>query len=196
MSIVAPAPGILFVCTGNICRSPYLEFSLRAALAGTVLANVSVSSAGTAALEGHSASRPTLKLLNAHGIDARTFRARRLTPQLIGEAGIILTATRDHRRDVTRLDPTAAERTFTVLQLARMLRVADAVVPGPGAHSDPVILLPGVVARALSARGHTTGGEGDDIEDPWHRPTRVYRRAAERMDEGLAPLIAHLTRSQ
>lgn len=177
--------GILFVCTGNVCRSPYLEYSLRAALLSKGHGSIPISSAGTAARDGELVAAPVLEALRDRGIDARSFRSHRLNSRHIASAGLIVTATRAHRTDVVRLDALAETRTFTLFQLLRML---DASVARSDLRPEDA-LLDAVVSRALAARGLSRGGEDDDIEDPWRRSRRVYDRVIRRMDGALATLV-------
>lgn len=179
------AETLLFVCTGNVCRSPYAEMSLRAALPDTVTSRLRVTSAGTAALEGDPVAPLMADILTARGVTTTDFRARQLTTAILARATIVVTAEREHRRWVTRLDPSAATRTFTLSQVARLLE-ATAGMPRLNGESP----LKGLVARLAAARGlGGAGSEKDDIEDPWGRRARTYRRVASRLDGGLAPLV-------
>jgi protein-tyrosine phosphatase len=102
------------VCTGNICRSPFIERLLQLRLDQRWLdegglderrpgrdgsdRTILVHSAGTGALtgwamEGNGRRRSSV----AHGGDPAGFRARALTPALIAESDLVLTATRTHR---------------------------------------------------------------------------------------------------
>src|SRR5215204_3965961 len=75
---------ILAVCTGNVCRSPAVERLLATKLGPTI----TVSSAGTHALVGHPISEPMAMLLRNRGIDTLPFEARRLSEQMLREAGL------------------------------------------------------------------------------------------------------------
>lgn len=189
----APASGILFVCTGNVCRSPYMEFRLRAMLETAGADRIPVSSAGTRALEGHPMAEILTQRLGSQGIDASGFRARRLTAEALHEAGLVVTATREHRSHVVRDGGSdLAERTFTLAQLARLLGA-----PTPGIHeqSAGAATVSDLVSEALSGRGRGFGGipDDDDLDDPWQRSRRRYRRVADRMDELLRPIFDRLT---
>ncbi|MGX5769506.1 arsenate reductase/protein-tyrosine-phosphatase family protein [Microbacterium trichothecenolyticum] len=179
---------ILFVCTGNVCRSPYLEWGLRGALESTGGPAIRLSSAGLAPLTGHPMSSPLLDRLLDRGIDASEFRARGLTEAMVTRADVVLTAARGHRQFLVRQLPSAATRTFTALQFARLLR---ALPSREGAGAD----LPTLARLAHQARG-TAGAstEHDDIEDPWKRSRRVYARSAAKMDEVLERVLEHLIR--
>ncbi|WP_193598104.1 hypothetical protein [Microbacterium sp. YJN-G] len=193
----APAPTILFVCTGNVCRSPYMEHSLRAALAELGVADLVVRSAGTRALRGHGMAPPMAERLRSRGIDTSAFRATGLGTELLETAGIVITATREHRREVVSASFDSADRTFTLAQLTRLL-AADAA-PYDAASADPLGTVPlgtvpGLVRAAHAAQGWmtTSASADDDLEDPWLRPRRVYRRVADRIDDLMIPLAVRL----
>ncbi len=107
---------ILFVCTGNTCRSPMAEAIARSLISerGADGLEISVGSAGTSAGAGSPASAQTAGALRALGIEPAEHRSRPLTRQLIAEADLIYAMTAWHRQEVLALDPTAASRT-TVL---------------------------------------------------------------------------------
>ena len=100
----APSGHILVVCTGNICRSPYLERVLEHELAGT---GISVSSAGTGALVGSPIDPESASRLRATGADADGFAARQVTRELVAGADLIIGATREHISEVVPLYPRA-----------------------------------------------------------------------------------------
>lgn len=104
---------VLFVCTGNTCRSPVAEALLRSAAEAEGLP-VEVGSAGIAAVTGASMTGHALTLLEReYGLQAR-HRARRLDGELVGWAHLILTMTGSHRQAVLDLDPSAAGRVFVL----------------------------------------------------------------------------------
>jgi protein-tyrosine-phosphatase len=82
---------ILYVCTGNTCRSPLAEGITRAIAAERGLTDISVRSAGTNANDGSSASDGSLLVGLENGIDLNTHRSQLLTPELVHWADLILT---------------------------------------------------------------------------------------------------------
>ena len=119
------APRILIVCTGNICRSPLAEQLLRENLRNAGIDAV-VTSAGTHAMTGSAMTPEAAALSTQYGASNTDHVARQLTEQLIADADLVLTATRDHRRDVVILLPKATRYTFTLNQFARLVAPAEA----------------------------------------------------------------------
>jgi len=173
---------ILAVCTGNICRSPAVERLLAAGLAGT---GTLVTSAGTHAVVGHPVSAPMVPLIEAAGARADGFAARKRTAEMLHGQGLVLTASRRHRSAVVELVPAAVRRTFTVLELARLLAAAG---PLPGSTvAERLAALPAAVA---AVRGPSTVGD-DDVVDPIGRSDAVYRESFDQ----IAPAVAVIVRA-
>ena len=93
---------VLFVCTGNICRSPLASSLLERALKEHGL-DVTVSSAGTGAWDGAPASEGAYLVGLERGLDLSGHRARLLTRELVEQADLILTMARHHRARVDEL---------------------------------------------------------------------------------------------
>lgn len=94
---------ILFVCTGNICRSPLAEALLKRALHERAVEEVSVESAGTGAWDGAPASEGAYLVALERGLDLSGHRARLLTREIVEDAAMILTMARHHRARVHEL---------------------------------------------------------------------------------------------
>jgi len=77
---------ILVVCIGNICRSPMAEALLKRTLPGKT-----ILSAGLYALIGSPADPNSIAVMDEHGFDIRSHRARQLTSVLVNSADLILT---------------------------------------------------------------------------------------------------------
>ena len=119
---------LLFVCTGNLCRSAVAEGLTRAWLARTTIGGpgrVEVLSAGTRAPVGEPMDRSSAAALTRLGGDPTGLRATALTPELAASADLVLTMTRDHRRAVLGMAPRGLRRTFTLLEAADLVGEAD-----------------------------------------------------------------------
>lgn len=102
---------LLFVCTGNTCRSPMAEYLARDMIEKQGLSDrIMVTSAGMAAAEGEPASPNALVALQNRGIDANAHRARQLSSELVKEATRIYVMTAAHRDAILRVLPDAAEK--------------------------------------------------------------------------------------
>lgn len=87
---------LLFVCSGNTCRSPLAEALARQAIAGLGLTDVEVSSAGTGAWDGATASDGSLLVGMERGFDLSAHRARALTREIVAGADVILAMSKQH----------------------------------------------------------------------------------------------------
>lgn len=98
---------ILFVCSGNTCRSPLAEAITRRLLADANRTDVEVSSAGTNAWDGSPASDGALLVGMERGLDLSEHRSRLLTSQIASESDLILVMAHSHLARVKELEPKA-----------------------------------------------------------------------------------------
>lgn len=82
---------ILFICVGNICRSPTAEYWARDQLQNKGLSNIQISSAGIHAMVDHLIAKEAMTILNQLNIDASQHRARQVDKKIIDAAEIIFT---------------------------------------------------------------------------------------------------------
>ena len=108
---------IMFVCTGNICRSPMGELLMSHYLTGTT---VQVSSAGTRGLPMHPIDPSSGRLMDSVGIESSGFHSRRLTRQMADDADLILCFEKQQRKDIVTLAPAAVRYTFLLNDFANM----------------------------------------------------------------------------
>jgi protein-tyrosine phosphatase len=174
---------VLFVCTGNICRSPTAAGLLAAHLEATDPA-VRVDSAGILDLKIPSPPE-VIATGNDLGIDLANHRGRLLTLSDVKQASLILGMTRKHVREVVMMDPSAWTRTFTLPELVRrgqMMRPRDA---GQSLQDWLVFVQHG--RRMVDLQGKS---REDDIADPLGGSMRGYRVAS----ETIAGLVSELVR--
>lgn len=196
---------ILAVCSGNICRSPQAAQLLNALLPtalGVDAAALRVSSAGTHAIDGTPMDAHAAAEAVRMGIaDPMSHVARRLTAVQVAEADLVLGMTRSHRGAALRLVPNASRRTFTLVELERILEelanghLGRSVEPFGDEHV--AAFLRRVVEQVAVVRGLLPlPGTPDelDIEDPYGRTHEAFRRSAEAVDDGVARVTACLHR--
>jgi protein-tyrosine-phosphatase len=97
---------ILFVCTGNTCRSPLAETIARRMLSESGKENVFVSSAGTSAFDGSPASDAAILIGVERGLDLSAHRSRKLTEEMLADADLVLVMSPEHLARVRELDST------------------------------------------------------------------------------------------
>ena len=94
---------LLFVCTGNTCRSPMAESIARRVASERGLSNVEISSAGTSTWDGAPASDGALLVGLERSADLSTHRARQITRELVSSQDLILTMGPHHLERVEAL---------------------------------------------------------------------------------------------
>ena len=100
---------VLFVCTGNTCRSPMAELYFNAVMEKTGSAH-RAASAGLAAFPGETISRHAGEVMLQNGIDPSHFRSRRVSRYLLEEAGLVIGMTRSHREALISAAPEFAPK--------------------------------------------------------------------------------------
>ncbi|BAS28926.1 ribose 5-phosphate isomerase B [Limnochorda pilosa] len=159
---------VLFVCSGNTCRSVMAEALLRKRLqeggpagpAADLAARV--ASAGLHASEGAPATEPTRQVLRERGVELADQRARRLRPEMVAQADWIVAMTADLRDEIRRRHPEKADRIVTLLEVA----------------------------------GSAGPGGSPDVPDPYGLPLEHYRQTADLLEAALPGLISFLERGR
>lgn len=108
---------VLFVCTGNTCRSPMAEGLFRHALAGRD--DIEVGSAGVFASKGSRASPETVKILRKRNIPLDSFQSRPITESLIRKATHIFAMTEGHLAHLEDQFPEYAEKFYLLREFAQ-----------------------------------------------------------------------------
>lgn len=96
---------ILFVCTGNTCRSPMAEGLFKKILADKGIKNISCSSAGLFAMTGDEVTANSVKACERFAVDISAHRARRITSYILDETDKFVCMTRDHAASLAMYVP-------------------------------------------------------------------------------------------
>lgn len=181
---------ILVLCTGNVCRSPYIERMLRRDVASL---GIEVVSAGTGALAGQPMDPASLTLLDGQGIDGRDFVARQLTAEMVRDADLVIGAAREHVDAAARLHPKALRYAFALRDLGDLLDEAsdDELAAGEG---GPVAR---VAAAAVSSRGRVQPRRQEEstVLDPYRQGPQAFAAMAAQVGEALPVVVSSLRRS-
>ena len=158
---------VLFVCSGNTCRSPMAEaiFDELSDDHPRLRNNVKCASAGTMAFDGDRMMDHALDALEKMGIDGSRHRSKRLNERLVDEADIILTMEACHMDELEALYPEAMEKTHT---------------------------LKGYVA---GVEGYPDDSEDEySVDDPYRMPLDTYEEVACEIREAIEAWLGILDR--
>ena len=121
---------VLFVCLGNICRSPLAEAAFRAEVAARGL-DATVDSAGTGNWHiGQAPDARAIATARKHGIDIADYEARQVRPEDFDRFDLILALDRENLSDLKRLCPAGAKARIELL-LDRVPGMQGKAVPDP-----------------------------------------------------------------
>jgi len=161
---------VLAVCSGNVCRSPFVELLLRERLSGRP--GITVGSAGTIARPGMHMTDEMVAVAGRYGVrhaDARQHVSVRLEEPVVEASDLVLGLSREHRAAAVALHPRAMRRAFTLTELARIVASF-----GP---AEIERLTPAQFVAEASARRALVlpeQPEADDIADPIGLSQEVY----------------------
>ena len=118
---------LIFVCTGNTCRSPMAEGLLRNLLPAD--SGWEISSAGVCAADGWPTSANSVEALREKGIDISDLHSRTLTPYLIEDAALLITMTEGHRQAIMAVAPESEGKVFLLKSFGVSKCAADIYDP-------------------------------------------------------------------
>ncbi len=167
---------VLFVCTANICRSPFMELTARH-LAGDT--PIEFRSAGTHGFTDHPMNPEMVVTLQPRGIAGHEeFRSRPLTKAELEWADVVLTAEADHRQFILDDHPALFRMVFTLGQFVESLSGQDEL------HGRELL-------TAVGAH-RTTAASDLDVADPYRRGPEACARAAAHIESILRAALAAL----
>ena len=179
---------ILFVCTGNQCRSVMGEYLLRNMLAANGIDDATVSSAGTLQYPPHPADPETVKLLQADGIDASHHRSTPLTEDRTRTPDLILCFEREQVSDLVTLNPLAARKTFLFEDFVNACTYCKTNNYFPnGSFEDKV---EEVIADVPMVRPFLP--KAVETEDPHRKDPEVFARVYGEVKQGLLTMLSTL----
>jgi protein-tyrosine phosphatase len=179
---------VIFICTGNICRSPLAEKLLRRRLDERPNNQVRVSSAGLGAVLGAPMQPEPAAIAKSLGAGVEHV-ARQISSHMVRSSTIALTMTRDQRSEVVQEFPFALKRTFTLLEFTRITRELPASVPGPDASGRSLF---DAVMDAAQYRSMIKLSSADDIEDPYRRSAETHERVGRQIQSAVDELAEFL----
>lgn len=177
---------IVFVCTGNICRSP-MASAFATKIIGQRHLEVEIASAGV--LEaGHIPTRDGIEAMSEHGLDISQHLSSTMQERLVPPPNLVIAMAREHSRRIADLWPELWPRTFT---LKEFVRLATHTGPRPPEENVEAYLARVGGHRRISQLASMVSRE-DDVEDPIGRGLNTYRNCAQEIQELVSVLMALL----
>jgi len=129
---------ILFVCTGNTCRSSMAESIFNDLTKNDESIKAKAESAGTEAFDGMPANDKAIETLKTRGIDMNAHKSRRINAKIVDENDLILTMTRLHKLQIQTLYPQVKGKVFTLKEYAGDEETPD--IADPFGHTPSVYI--------------------------------------------------------
>lgn len=190
---------ILFVCTGNTCRSPMAEAMLRRMAAEKGI-TIGIRSAGVSTIDGLPVSAGALEALRLRDIDHKA-SSRALTSEAVTWADIVLTMTSGHKRGLLQRFPEAVDKAYTLMEFT---------------HQDKQVLADIAELEQLYTELHMKQALGQqltaaernrllelerripsfDIADPFGGSQNIYNNSAAEIEGALVRLLDKLQARQ
>ncbi len=170
---------ILFVCTANICRSPTAEYLARDRFGEGYW---QFRSAGFLP-SGRASSDTLVQALDEIDVDVRRHRSYQLDRASIVAADLVLTMEGSHVQRATEIDPVAYAKTVPLKEAAALLE-----------HWDDAVVSIEQLLAALAREREPSDYLGDDwdVDDPYGRSLRTYRKTVSEIDDLVETVLGRL----
>lgn len=132
---------VMFVCTGNTCRSPMAEYALKSELKARGAEGVKVTSAGVCAADGDKINEKAKSALKKRGITVRRFEAKRVTAELAKKQNAIICMSQSQARAFVGFN-----NVYTIGELAGVGEISDPYGLNQAAYDDAL----SVISRACN----------------------------------------------
>lgn len=132
---------ILFVCTGNTCRSPMAEGIFRKILSEKKINDIECSSAGIFAMTGDEPTSNAVKACERFGVDISSHRARRITAYILDETDKFVCMTKEHAASLSMYVPSE-----------KVLVLGEGVPDPYGGNLEEYIICANSIKKALEAQ--------------------------------------------
>lgn len=183
---------ILFVCTGNTCRSPMAESMMRHLLKEHGI-EAEVRSAGVSAWDGTPMSNHAQQVLKDRQMDNPDFSSQLLSDSLVEWADLILTLTAGHKRHVLQLYPSASEKAFTLIEYANLSQDDPSLEEWTGFTAELQLKIASGVqpSEADITRYYELQQKvpNMDIADPFGGSLQDYRMTAQEIEASIKKII-------
>lgn len=160
---------ILFVCTGNICRSVMAKYLLLSRLSPVAKEWLLVDSCGTGVSYDGKASKGAMDVLAEWGLNADDHLAKNIDGEILNRADLILTMSEGHHRIAERIMGESSAKVFLLSEFAKNLKEMN---PQRGTFS---------LREDLES--------GEEIEDPFGKDEQVYRRIRDKIDGYIEAIV-------